>query len=313
MTDLELYQGDPLARARHWANLSDGDLKRRATNAAATKDEDELWSLTEAHLRLHGSAGATLSRHTVRTYRRGMLDLLGIWDSENLLRPKRDAGALFLRTLEDKGLKPATMRVKLAAAKALYRALRWSGATRVVPFTDLSPVADPTAPWDKVQPYSEKELQRLLWAADSIDKLLLLLGAHAGLRVSEMLTLDWNHIDLTGRRLIVAVGKGRKERQVVISRSLLGKLEDCSPKEGFVLPFRTQANAYRRLERLCRWAGVPNRGVHALRHTAGTRLTREADGNLEPAARHLGHATLETTRIYAKWSDDLLEGTVGEW
>jgi len=47
------------------------------------------------------------------------------------------------------------------------------------------------------------------------------------------------------------------------------------------------------------------RGYHALRHSAGTRLTREG-ASLEDVARHLGHAALETARSYAKWSDHAL-------
>src|SRR5690606_40986826 len=62
---------------------------------------------------------------------------------ENLLRPSRDAGVVYLRRLEA-GLKPdgtpaprppspATLQVKLAAARTLYRALRWAGATEARP------------------------------------------------------------------------------------------------------------------------------------------------------------------------------------
>jgi hypothetical protein len=30
-------------------------------------------------------------------------------------------------------------------------------------------------------------------------------------------------------------------------------------------------------------------------------------------ARHLGHAKLDTSRIYAKWSDEKLAESVGDW
>ena len=53
------------------------------------------------------------------------------------------------------------------------------------------------------------------------------------------------------------------------------------------------------------------KGVHALRH-AGTRLYAETR-DLEATARHLGHSKLETTRIYAKWSDRQLHETIGRW
>lgn len=56
-------------------------------------------------------------------------------------------------------------------------------------------------------------------------------------------------------------------------------------------------------------AGVPFRGVHALRHSAGTRVYAETH-DLEATARRLGHSKLETTRIYATWSDRQLRETI---
>jgi len=67
------------------------------------------------------------------------------------------------------------------------------------------------------------------------------------------------------------------------------------------------------MRRLCAAAGVAYRGVHALRHSCGTRLVRESKGNLELAANHLGHANIQTTRAYSHWSDESLRASVGEW
>lgn len=310
---LELHRGDALARATRYAHLADEELRREAVRACHERDAEALWALTEAHLLLHGEAGAGISPHTHRTYRRGVLDLVDAWEGENLLRPGRDAGPTFLRTLEGRGLQPATVRVKLASARALYAALRWAQATNTDPFSDARPQRDVTAPWDKVQPYTEHEIQALLHQANNQDALLVLLGAHAGLRVSEILALTWQRIDLPGRRIHVVGGKGRRDRRVIISTTLKALLQTYMPKHGYLLPYRSQARAYQRLQRLCALAGVTSRGVHALRHYAGTRLAEEHDGNLEAAARHLGHATLETTRIYAKWNDQRLESSVGGW
>jgi integrase/recombinase XerC len=63
---------------------------------------------------------------------------------------------------------------------------------------------------------------------------------------------------------------------------------------------------------LCQAAEVTPKGVHVLRHSAGTRLYAETR-DLEATARHLGHSKLETTRIYAKWSDRQLRETIGRW
>ncbi len=96
-TALDRYTGDQLSRAEGWAKLPADELKRRASKASAERDPVELWALVEAYLFLHGSKGARASHHTLRTYKRGVLDLLAAWQGENLLRPSRDAGVLYRR------------------------------------------------------------------------------------------------------------------------------------------------------------------------------------------------------------------------
>ena len=289
--------------------------RRRAVTAASERDAGELWSLTKAYATLHGDAGAKVSVHTERAYERGVRDLVATWQGENLLRPNRDAAALWVRKLEEAGRSASTIRVRLAAARMLYRALRWAGVTEVAPFEGVRPARDATAPWDKRQPYSESELERLLEKAETVDRALLLLGAHAGLRVSEATALEWRDLDLPGRVLTVRAGKGGKVGRVVMSKTLAKSLSALKKAGGIskkCLPFGS-ARARQRIESLSRRAGVPYRGVHALRHYSGTRTAREHGGNLEPVARHLRHSNIETSRIYAKWSDETLKRSVGEW
>jgi integrase/recombinase XerC len=57
---------------------------------------------------------------------------------------------------------------------------------------------------------------------------------------------------------------------------------------------------------------VPPKGLHALRHTAGTRIVRQT-GNLATAARLLGHSQVSTTEIYAKHADEALRRVVEDW
>ena len=164
-TTLEVRQarGDDktslVVRAGRWASLSEEDRRRRAVEAAAARDVTELWSLTEAWLTLYGPSGAKVSVNTLQAYERGVWVLVEAWAGENLLRPARDAGALWLRGLEGEGLSAATVRVRLAAAKALYKALRWAGATKV---SALSPTRNAgkelTPAHEKRQPYSEAEM-----------------------------------------------------------------------------------------------------------------------------------------------------------
>lgn len=159
--------------------------------------------MTDAHLTLYGRAGATVSRSTRRNYRQGVVALVAAWRQENLLRPRRDAGALWLRTMEDAGLKPSTVTARLAGARALYAALRWAGATEADPLRDAHPQRDLVPAWEKRKPYDPDEVRRLVATAHGDDLALVLLGAHAGLRVSEMLALRWADVAIGQRELLV--------------------------------------------------------------------------------------------------------------
>jgi len=194
-------------------------------------------------------------------------------------------------------------------------ALRWARATLIDPFADCHVPHDPTPPWDKRMPYDDDEFAAMLQAtADSpFDHVLILLGAHAGLCAGECVTLRWADVNLAGRDLTIRQGKGGKARTVAMSPSLKQALQTLPRRpDDFVLHYRAPQSAWRYITAVCDRAGVVPKGMHSLRHSAGTRLFAETH-DLEETARHLGHVKLETTRIYAKWSDRRLRETLSRW
>jgi len=314
--DIVAYTGTALAQATTWASLPDDVLRRRATEAAQLHDAAVLWDLTEARLTLAGEAGVTISPRTLATYRYAVLRCVAQdWRDWNLLKPKRDAADLWIRGMETRGLKVATVRTYLAAARALYVALRWAGATTVDPFKDSKPGRDPVAREEKRKPYTDDQLTQLVRCAFTYhERLLVLLCGHAGLRASEAVDLRWSDIDLAAGRLVVAVGKGRKKRTVPLSGTLRHELalDRAHPYGDWVLPYRDRRSAWWHIKEMATRAEIPALGVHALRHTAGTRMMRQT-GSLEITARLLGHSQIETTRIYAKFADESLDEAVSSW
>jgi len=295
-TDLVAYTGTALARATVWATLPDDERRRRATDAAHRHDATLLWELTEARLTLNGGAGINISPRTLATYRSAITRLVmqdgREWD---LLKPKRDAAALWIGEMEAHGLKPATVRVYLAAARALYVALRWAGATLADPFTDSKPGRDPVAREEKRQPYTDDQAAQLLRVAFTYhERLLVLLCGHAGLRASEAVALKWSDIDLDRGRLVVVAGKAGRKRTIPRSGTLRRELalEHAHPYGDWVLPYRDRRSAWYHIKEMAQRAEVPALGVHALRHTAGTRMMRQT-GSLEITARLLGHSQMK--------------------
>jgi integrase/recombinase XerC len=318
----EVQSRTGLDRIKAWTDMPDDMRRREAAKAANEHDAERLWTLTDAYLTLHGKAGALVSEHTRRNYHGGLRHLVACWYEENLLRPSRDAGALWIRGQEAAGDKHSTITVRLAAARMLYRALRWSGATESDPLHDVRTSPDPVKKWEKREPYQQEEIDALLRACRTHgDAALVLLGAHGGLRASEIVALVWTDISFQRATLTVRSGKGRKSRLVALSPQVtdtLGKLRDAARQRGDtpddpLFPFATTMQARRHMEAICSRGGVDYKGLHSLRHYCGTRLVHENGGNLEVAREHLGHSSVAVTEIYSHMGKKATARAVEGW
>ena len=337
MKQLAIYDSDRRQRHRSWTDLGDDGLRRRATAAANTRDPGELWGLVEAYLFQSSGKGSHLSSHTLSTYRRGLLDLLNHWQGVNLLRPGSRAGGSYVEDLEQVPFRidnlageeiprfrsPATVNVKIAAARTLYYALAWAGATTADPFKGLRSRKDPVPPWEKRQPYTTKEIDVLLQVAhDPADRVAILLGSHAGLRRHETAGLRWEDIRFDAR-LIRVKGKGGYVESVGLSKRLLTALRSLQSvhetrkrrkaRDGFIMPWGDK-RMEQRFKELCKVAGgaYEGKGLHGLRHGAGTRMYRQTR-DLNQVQKHLRHKNITTTTIYAKLEDEATRRTVEDW
>jgi integrase/recombinase XerC len=323
--------GTPAERADRWAALPDDARRRQAAAAAARHDVDALIALLEAWLVLHGRKGAHVSPRTLESYRRAARGLLADWRQENLLHPARLAGARWVRNLEARGYQPATVIGFLAGARSLYAALRVSGATDADPFRDVHPAPNRTPRHLRGKRYKDDVVQRLLRAAVRARHrdacLIVALGAFGGLRASEMVMLRWEDVRLAEDELTVRHGKGGKVRRVAIGASLRTVLAAAWQSSGYVLmlanekstkpegnpgPAKRRLRAWQRVLRLCEEAGVEAKGLHALRHAAGTRLYAET-GDIALVAEFLGHESVETSRIYVEMASDRVKQAVADW
>ena len=334
-TELATYEGNSVERAFDWSKLSDEERRLRAVKLASERDFEGLWSLTAAHLILFGDKGAKVSPRTTKSYRQGLKDLLRDWGGVSLIRPSTNAGVEWIRTLETQPMlskctgeplrdkrtgelrvyAPATVALKLAGARAFYRALRWSGATKATPFVDVKPAKDSVHAWDKREAYTSEEINRLVEIAEGPDLALVLLGAHAGLRISEATHLRWADVMLESRTLRVVQGKGGKTATAVMSGRLqeaLAALERGEPQD-FVLPYRTY-RARERFYALCQRAGVRYEGreFHGTRHHAGVQAYKQF-GTFDRVAEHLRQADVNQGKRYGYMADETLKDGVKDW
>ena len=152
---------------------------------------------------------------------------------------------------------------------------------------------------------------------DYRNKAMLELMYGCGLRVSELINLEINDIDMTNC-FIRILGKGSKEREVPVgeyalyylnlyleNRHLLLKNKSCSKlflnNHGSGI---TRQGFFKMLKGLLLEKGLnPNISPHTLRHSFATHLiNRGAD--LRSIQEMLGHSDISTTKIYTKVSDE---------
>lgn len=153
------------------------------------------------------------------------------------------------------------------------------------------------------------------------DRLILLCGLGAGLRVSEIVRLRVEDVELAGRTIFVRLGKGKRDRYVPIPDGLVSALTAWigQRRTGWVFPSPRKPDAplTRRavgylVAKLKRAAGlVKEIHPHTLRHSYATQLLR-AGADVKELQQLLGHADLATTSIYLHVMVDRLHGVVNK-
>jgi integrase/recombinase XerD len=157
---------------------------------------------------------------------------------------------------------------------------------------------------------SVEEVARLLDAAPGLKyKAALSVAYGAGLRAAEVISLKVADID--SKRMIIRVeqGKGGKDRNVMLSPSLLNLLRvwwKAARPQGWLFPGRDPAQPMttRQLNRAChaaaQMAEINKRvSLHTLRHSFATHLL-EQNIDVRVIQVLLGHAKLDTTALYTR-------------
>ena len=282
-----------------------------------------------------------LAAHTLRAYR-GDLDRFLLFagrdwlgcDPQTVDAAQVDAAAVraFLGSLSREGLGKRSQGRALAAVRGLFR---WAVREAELPASPAAVIRTPKAPQKLPRHLRPAEVEAVLEAAASPpdatsssaarlglrDRALVELLYASGLRVGELVSLDWRELDLQARVLRV-VGKGGKERMVPFGLPAAGALrawlttweevragvaagETGDDGEATMPVFlnarggRLSDRSVRRILDRCVEQAALATGVHphTLRHSFATHLL-EAGADLRAIQELLGHSSLSTTQRY---------------
>lgn len=237
---------------------------------------------------------------------------------------------LWLNRLEDRDGQPigkTTQNYHLIALRSFLKYL----AKRDIATLDSAKVELASVKRPQIGFLDTDEMRRLLDAVKTDnpvglrDRALLELLFSSGLRVSELVGLDRDHINLSRREFTVR-GKGQKDRPVFISPEAADHLDKYlhsrtdNYKPLFIHYSGSKAElddgAYTRLTarsvqrlvaRYAKLAGITKRVTpHTLRHSFATDLLING-ADLRSVQGLLGHANIATTQIYTHLTDPQLK------
>jgi integrase/recombinase XerC len=255
------------------------------------------------------------SRHTLISYENDLEQFLSFlttyFDSPSL----QDISAAMVRTwlagLKENNLTSKSINRKISTLKSFFKFLIREGLIETTP---MSIINSPKISRRLPVYVEEKDLQTLFEYVEFPDdwkgrteKLILQLFYITGMRISELVNLKQNQLDVFYSHIKV-LGKGNKERIIPVNKEMINALvsyissrpADTSEnifvsEKGKPLYARQVYNLVRK--NLALVTTVKKKSPHILRHSFATHLTNNG-ADLNAVKELLGHSSLAATQVY---------------
>jgi len=275
------------------------------------------------------SSERNYSKHTLKAYIADLKEFSLVLKEMNLISPKNGdidfahmdetPIRVYISKLHSKNKKVSISR-KIASVRTFFEFLIRRGEMK-----SNSAKLVPTPKGEKRLPtfLTVDEVVKLVEtpgsdnAFESRDRAILELLYSCGLRVSELVGINLNDLDLNSMSVKV-LGKGNKERMVPLGSKACSAIEtylrqrlDLKPKEDHLfVNSRGGRLTTRSIDRIIKKyavrAGIPkNISPHVLRHTFATHLLG-GGADLRAIQEMLGHKSLSTTQRYTHTSVEKL-------
>ena len=269
-----------------------------------------------------------VSEHTIKAYRNDLFQIANFLTAEKMPSSWRtlDERAVItvVGALGQRGYSDSTRTRKIAAFKSLFSFLLEEGLIDTDPTKHIN---SPRRGLSLPNVLEEEEIESLLEssAGDTAEELrnraMLELMYASGMRVSELIRLDLENIDLE-RGYVRCFGKGSKERLVPVHHqatlAVSGYINKGRPKlqgrrsqKAVFLNTRgdrlTRQGFWLILKKLSENAGLEGRITpHTLRHSFATHLLK-GGAPLRHVQELLGHANIATTQVYTHLTSEYVK------
>jgi integrase/recombinase XerC len=268
-----------------------------------------------------------LSRHTVLAYHTDLQQFSDFLSNTfpDIKSETADYGIIrsWIISLVESGIEPLSVNRKIACLRSYYKFLLRQELINKDPMMKIKVLKTKkqlpsfVKESDMVKVLDQTEFGNNFH--DARDKAILEIFYGTGIRLSELLTLKENNIDLRSQTIKV-IGKRNKERVIPFSAGLISVLNEYKThrnKEierkdhGFF--FVTEKGEpcypqmiYRRVKKYLEQTSSERKSPHALRHTYATHLLNKG-AEINAVKDLLGHTSLAATQVYTHNSMEKLK------
>lgn len=244
------------------------------------------------------------SEHTLKAYSSDICDFLNFMEKRGLTLG-RQALWEYRDYLSSQEYERSSIARKLSSLRSFLRFMKAKGYLK----ESLERfIKNPRLGRVLPRALTKEEVERLIEVAeDSRDRAIVEFLYATGVRVSELVSLNWSDIDWENE-VVRVIGKGGKERFVPIGSKAIAALKVYGAQSGMSGPvFKnrdggrlTARSVERIIKSMALKAGIKGHVTpHVLRHSFATHLL-EGGADLRTVQEMLGHSSLVTTQIYTK-------------
>lgn len=259
-----------------------------------------------------------LSMNTIDAYRRDLYDFSNTENIEDINSIDRITINTYVRKLREKKLAPTSIIRKVASIRGFFK---WTTSMNILSKNPASTLEQPKVPQRLPKVISLKEIEEILHSdLTPIQSVIIELLYSSGLRVSELVNLKTNDIDMASK-YVRCFGKGSKERIIPIGEKAKTVLNRYMPERDLLIK-KYNLNTKRLLisytGRLLNRQDIynfihkkgkeihKNISPHTLRHSFATHLL-ENGADLRVVQELLGHSDVSTTQLYTHISKKRLK------
>ena len=257
-----------------------------------------------------------LSQNTIDAYRRDLSDFAqNLEDIHSINRMNINA---YVRTLRERKLAPTSVIRKVASLRGFFK---WATSSGILEKNPAATLEQPKTPQRLPKVVSVKEIDEMLHNnLTPLEHVMMELLYSCGLRVSELVNLKLNDIDLSSK-YVRCFGKGSKERIIPIGEQAKAMLKEYFPTRDLLIKkynlttknllikdnghFATRQDVYNFIHAQGKLIHK-NISPHTLRHSFATHLL-ENGADLRVVQELLGHSDVSTTQLYTHISKKRLK------